>query len=125
MRKFALQYWQSMLWFLGILYGSFAPKQTLDQRLFLFENQDKVVHGLMYLGLIILCLNNTKKEHQLTTKMYALFFIGIAALSLSIEFLQPILSNRSCDMIDFSANTIGITIGLVSFLLFFKTKKTC
>jgi glycopeptide antibiotics resistance protein len=123
MRKFALQYWQSLLWFVGILYGSFAPKQTLDQRLFLFENQDKVVHGFMYLGFIFLCLNNTKKAHQITTKMYALFFVGIAALSLSIEFLQPILSNRTCDMMDFLANLIGAIIGLLSFYISFKPSR--
>lgn len=122
MRKFALQYWQSLLWFVGILYGSFAPKQTLDQRFFLFENQDKVVHGIMYLVFIILCLYNTQKQQSITIKMYTLFFIGIATMSLSIEFLQPILSNRTCDMMDFLSNTIGVTIGLFCFLYFFKTK---
>jgi len=111
------QYWQSCIWFCCILYASFAPKQNLDNRFLLFEHQDKVIHAIMYGVLILLVLLNSKKRYTLSRQSIVIIFICVIALSLSIEFLQPILSNRTFDISDFYANSIGAVIGIIFFTI--------
>ena len=49
-----LRYTPTVLWFGAILFASFMPSQHLRQEWFLFPNEDKVIHAIMYFGLALL-----------------------------------------------------------------------
>lgn len=112
------QYWQSILWFFVILYGSFTPQDSLDPRFYFFENQDKVIHALMYLILILLFVINYSKIQKPTISHIILFWVIMCSISMLIEILQPILSNRTYDLLDFASNSVGGIIGIITFKIF-------
>lgn len=113
-----LKFWQSIVWFLLILYGSLAPKQSLDDSLFLFQHQDKVIHFILYAVLILLFIYNYSNYSVVGQRIIVISFIAFSGMSLGIEFLQPIMSARTCDIFDFLANVSGLLIGIVIVRLF-------
>lgn len=116
MKQFSiLNYWQTFIWFTGILYLSFAPKDTFDVSLYLFKYQDKVIHLCLYVGLAFLFLRNTKTSYQVTNKIIISTFFTIVCISGLIEILQPILSNRTKEFLDLVANSIGAILGIGLF----------
>ena len=111
-----LRYTPTVLWFGAILFASFMPSQHLRQEWFLFPNEDKVIHAIMYFGLALLFLLNSRKSFSLTKRFIIISVISICLIGGVIELLQPILSNRTCDFPDLVANSTGaILAGAVFF----------
>lgn len=115
------RYIPTLLWFLAILIASFMPSQHIQKSWFLFENEDKLVHACMYLGLALLFLLNSRRNFNITQKFICISVITVCVLGGIIELLQPIISNRTCDFSDFVANSCGAIIGGIS--MYFYTKK--
>lgn len=109
-----LRYLPTILWLAAILVASFMPSQHLSPQLMLFPHQDKVIHFVMYFGLAFLFLYDTRKSKTLTNVFIIVSVVCVACLSGLIEYLQPILSNRSKDGFDLFANATGAAVaGLI------------
>lgn len=115
-----VRYIPTILWLMAILVASFMPSQHLSPQLMLFPHQDKVIHFAMYFGLAFLFLYDTKKSQKLSNVFIIVSVICIACLSGLIEYLQPILSNRSKDGFDFFANASGATFAGILIKIFDK-----
>lgn len=114
------KFWVSILWFLCILYGSLAPKDSLEPEWFLFKHQDKLIHFMLYGVLMILFLRNYSSYALLTKRIYVLTPISFVCISICIEILQPIVSQRSFEVVDILSNAIGVVIGIVVFRKLYK-----
>ncbi|MDR1761643.1 MAG: VanZ family protein [Bacteroidales bacterium] len=93
-----------------VLCISFIPRQYIPH-LFNIHEKGELVHFIMY-GTFVLVI--AAILWQFSIKHWALIsFIATFCVGIGIEFLQPLLSNRSCDLFDICFNTIGIFIGLM------------
>ncbi|MCQ2608107.1 MAG: VanZ family protein [Bacteroidales bacterium] len=106
-----LRYCPTILWLAAILFASFMPSQHIKTSWLLFPQEDKVIHICMYLGLAALFLINSRHFFVVTLRRTLLTIGVICILSGAIELLQPVLSNRTCDLDDFFANSLGAIIG--------------
>ncbi|MEI6556726.1 MAG: VanZ family protein [Paludibacter sp.] len=111
MIKFLKNYWKSITVIACILYLSFVPSSTFNG-IPTFENEDKLVHFLMYAGLcgmLIFDFRLANKKNK-TKSLYG-FMVCIAfpfLLGTLIEIVQPLYFERSGSWLDLSANVTGI-----------------
>jgi VanZ family protein len=111
MKKIFLNYWKSTLVVCCILYLSFAPPSTFND-IPTFDNEDKLVHFLMYAGLCCMLIfdfrlaNNKNKTKSIIR--YIVYLVFPAVLGGSIEILQPMYFGRGGSWFDFLANISGI-----------------
>lgn len=100
----------AILVFLGITFLSLMPPRT---NLSIHAN-DKVGHFIAYavFSLNVLLLGRNFKQ-------YALSMLLIVSYGILIEFLQSFVG-RDTSFYDFLANSAGVSIGIVLFLLFRK-----
>lgn len=109
------KFWISILWFLFILYGSLAPKDSLEPEWFLFKHQDKLIHFMLYGVLIILFFRNYSSYASLYKRVYVVTGISLVSISICIEILQPIVSQRSFEVVDIVSNAMGVVIGIIVY----------
>lgn len=84
---------------------------------------DKFAHAFVYAVLVVLLIVGFKKQRR----FLALRYNAVKAAMLSsiayggiVEFLQQLIFiQRSGDLIDFFANTVGCVLGLFSFYLIY------
>ncbi|MGQ1889529.1 VanZ family protein [Thermophagus sp. OGC60D27] len=104
-----------------IIFLSLSSSEDIHKPRFLtFENADKVIHFLMYGFLTFVYL--MERTHFLKIKVktkqtrwyYVLWIFIIGGI---IEVVQPILSDRNQDIWDFLANTSGIIMAYIGFLV--------
>ena len=115
MKRFLKTYWLSILVAAAILYLSLATGRGLAKLppIPLFENADKLMHFMMYLGL------SCALTYNLRTSGKALLLTAFAAVVLSatyggvLELVQPFFPPRTCDMLDFVADAAGAIVGFV------------
>lgn len=109
------QYRLTALSFVLILYLSFMNTGGIPQnKIFLFERSDLIIHFLMYsfLSFIFFSERNKKIKNTMFPWLYISLFIFVGA---TIEILQPVLANRSCEIFDFIANSSGVFWGYFFF----------
>ncbi|MFW5804168.1 MAG: VanZ family protein [bacterium] len=120
-----MYFWKSTLWLCIILYLSFAPKSNFDADLYFFAHQDKIIHIGMYALLSFLSITDISKKHIYNGKLIAIILFSTIFLSIIIEYLQPILSNRTWDIFDIYANSVGALCGVIfSFFIRHKQQPT-
>jgi|SRR5690554_2285905 len=119
-----MYFWKSTLWLGIIIYLSFAPKSNFDADLYFFPHQDKLIHIFMYALLALLIMTDFSKNHSYNKKTISIILFSTILLSIVIEYLQPVLSNRTFDIYDIYANGIGIVCGIASSF-FFKRRSIC
>jgi len=126
-KKFLRTYWKSLLIISGILYLSFAPPSTF-KGVPSFENEDKLVHIIMYGGLTCVLIFDFRLYAR-NNPLSSLAFILICLLTPVIlggvvEILQPIyFAPRTADWFDWISDITGVLLGwlamkLVVFKLF-------
>ena len=113
--KILLHYWKSIIVIACILYLSFAPPSTFNG-VPTFENEDKLVHLLMYLGLTgILIFDFNRDTTQKTTNHFAFVLICLIFpifLGGAVEILQPMyFAPRSAEWFDWFTDIAGVFIG--------------
>jgi len=88
-------------------------------------NLDKLIHFIMYFSLATAILLDVYKEYDklsskaIWTAILFPFFYGVL-----MEFLQKyFVENRTADVLDALANTVGLLTALIFFLKFKKYKK--
>ena len=88
---------------------------------------DKIVHmGIFGLLFVLLATGSYYKGGQLTVskKLLYIYAFSVTALGGIIELLQKwVFIGRSCDILDFLADTIGVTLAFVFYMLVFEGRK--
>jgi len=127
-KKFLGTYWKSILIISGILYLSFAPPSTF-KGVPSFENEDKLVHIIMYGGLtcvLIFDFRQYAKNNPLSTLAFILIcLLTPVILGGIVEILQPIyFAPRTAEWIDWFSDITGVMLGwLVMKLIVFRLFK--
>lgn len=109
---------------LAILYLTLVPQPLPDNDIEWFKGADKVVHGLMMLGLTG-CLGldyirkHGKRELKAPVMLIVVFMLATAVFGALIEVAQGLMGlGRGEDIIDFFADCAGALIGaIISFAL--------
>jgi VanZ family protein len=108
------KYLLSSSWLVFILVLCWLPKSAIiEPNWFSFPNQDKVIHFTLFFVWVYFLIADihTKKKSQAITVIVSLG----AITALGTEYLQPIVSNRTCDWTDGAADMAGLAIGLITF----------
>ena len=105
---------------LVVLYLTLTPKPLGENDFILFTNADKVVHGIMFGGLLVaICVD---KWRQKTFNLPSIKFVmraafGVILLGGVIELLQMVMNiGRSADVWDFIADSIGVILMVIIYL---------
>lgn len=118
--SFVRLYWKSISVVLCILYLSFAPPSTF-KGIPTFENEDKLIHFLMYTGLTMVLIydfSNNKKKYNNSFIFILVCIVFPCLLGGFIEILQPTLyAPRSSSWGDFFCNDGGVLMGWVAMQL--------
>lgn len=123
------KYWKSILTFLLILHLSFAPPSEFKKIPTLFENEDKLIHLLMYMGftaVLMFDVSCNMKQWGSNRKLITLISIGFPIfVGGAIEILQPIIAfPRTASWFDWYADICGALLGcyLMNFVFSFLKK---
>ena len=120
-KKFLRTYWKSLLIISGILYLSFAPPSTF-KGVPSFENEDKLVHIIMYGGLTCVLIFDFRLYAR-NNPLSSLAFILICLLTPVIlggvvEILQPMyFAPRTADWFDWFSDITGVSLGWLAMKL--------
>lgn len=81
-----------------------------------YKGIDKLVHLAMYAALSFVLFsekhrNNFQFKRQPLNNTNIYFIIALVVTGGVIEIIQPILANRSREIMDFAANTTGVFLG--------------
>ena len=115
MKRFFQTYWMSFLVAAAILYLSLATGRGLTKLppMPLFENADKLMHFMMYMGLsCVITFNLRKSGKSLLLTAFTAVFLS-AAYGGVLELLQPFFPPRTCDLLDFIADAAGAIVGFI------------
>ena len=117
MKNFIFHYWKSIIIISIILYLSFAPPSTFKE-VPSFENEDKLVHLLMYGGLTCILIFDFRqfvKRYRIPRFSFGLICIILPVLlGGAVEILQPMyFAPRSASWFDFLFDFIGVIIGWI------------
>ena len=118
-----IKYWKSSIWIVCVLFLSFLPASSLSSDWDFFENQDKLIHLIMYGGISFLLLLDMHFRMFNNYRFIIVMLLSIVLFSTIIEILQPIFSNRGRDLFDVIANFIGAVLGVSFFQLLFRKKR--
>jgi len=123
MSHFFLQYKKSIFISLVILILSTISGSSL-QKVPIIElpNLDKIIHFIMYFALSTALLTDIYKENKRFSVKSIWFIILFPFLyGVLMELLQKyFVANRTCDILDVLANTIG----LLTAIIFFRKSKS-
>jgi VanZ family protein len=118
-------YWKSLIVVAVILHLSFASPSEF-KGIPTFENEDKLVHFLMYAGLAIALIydhkraktNNSLILYRLICIFFPIFLGGI------VEILQPMyFAPRSASWFDWLADILGVLAGWLIMEALYKKLK--
>jgi VanZ family protein len=101
-----------------ILYLSLADSDTFDEiPVFDIPFLDKIVHFLMYFGLmsVIVLENRASIKNRSTLLRFTIFPFSYGIM---MEILQLLTPNRSGNFLDALADTAGIIISILLWMLF-------
>lgn len=124
-----IKYWKSILVLLLILHLSFAPPSEFKKIPTLFDNEDKLIHVLMYMGLTtVLMFDVSRNMKDWAAKRNRILLICIAFPVVAggvIEILQPIISfPRTASWFDWLADIWGVLLGWYMMKILFRLLKS-
>jgi VanZ family protein len=113
-----------IIWALFILViCTISPPAIEIPDIFDLFGPDKLVHFFVYATLVILFLRSNrilKNNYQIKDRRKEIV-VGAILYGGLIELYQGyFLPNRTCDLSDFIANTIGVMIGVFIFTIIFR-----
>ena len=116
MIKIIQNYWKTILWSLVILVISATPGNRIPD--IPIWNIDKFVHSFVYFILSFLFYWEYRKCSSIKTNKVLFLFAIFIIYGGVIEILQAnVFVNRSGDILDFLANSLGVIIMLLIFFL--------
>lgn len=97
-----------------ITYLSLAQDPVHTQRLHLFEGADKVVHGCMYLALVVVGSYDLYRVGRFSIGGSLGWMVAAVVWGGVMELLQGAMGlGRSADWLDFAANSCGAVVGFL------------
>lgn len=97
-----------------ITYLSLAQDPVHTQGLRLFEGADKVVHGCMYLALVVVGSYDLYRVGRFSVGGSLGWMVAAVVWGGVMELLQGAMGlGRSADWLDFAANSCGAVVGLL------------
>lgn len=89
-----------------------------------FKQLDKIVHFIFYFSLTITLITSLHVNSKMKLiNNYLLTFLIVLGYGIFMEILQSFLTiNRTADILDVIANSIGILVGLLIFTSIKNTK---
>ncbi|MCU0416484.1 MAG: VanZ family protein [Cytophagaceae bacterium] len=117
MKKFLRVYWPAILWGIFILIATLLPGKSIPSvSLFRF---DKLIHAGIFGIFAWLCWRGW--VHYSASPRHPIWWSigGFTILwSIGIEGMQSLIPDRSMDLYDMIANTIGVLIaGIISYFI--------
>lgn len=128
-RTFLKNYWKSAFVAAVILYLSFTPPSTFE-KIPSFENEDKLVHMLIYFGLTCMLIFDFKKAVGTTRVNFNKFLIACFVFPVFlggiVEIIQPrLIYPRTGSWFDWLADIAGVLLGwAIMYLLRMSPKFT-
>ena len=105
------QYWKSIIVTVAVLYLSLASSKTFSH-IPTFNHEDYLIHFLMYLGLTLTLIYDSKlhlkSHHTPTSQTFCVVFPIV--LGGMLEIFQPIISARIASWMDFMFNSLGVIV---------------
>lgn len=108
---------------LGIFYASFTKQEHFDFSYHFFEGEDKVVHFIMYFGLMALLTLSFRLEKNFLKKFVTILIFGIV-LAVMTEIIQSYIPGRDASWGDLIANLIGLFAGYFAVNAYLARKKS-
>ncbi len=113
-------FWKPVLWGITIIILSLmSGKDVKKINIFNFEHADKIIHFIMYFVFSYFLFESFLKYFKTKIKTYRkiVYVLTISVLfGIIMEILQIMLIvNRSGEVLDFIANTIGSILALILF----------
>jgi VanZ family protein len=120
-------YWKSLIIVAVILHLSFASPSEFKQ-IPTFENEDKLIHFLMYAGLAIALIYDYNRASSKTNNSLILYWLVciFAPIFLGgiVEILQPIyFAPRTASWLDWVADILGVLAGWLIMEALYKKLK--
>jgi VanZ family protein len=111
--KVELVFFPLVIYWAALLVGTSIPIQSIPS---IFEFGDKLEHLSAYAGLSILLnlamvFQNKSEEVKVKHNLYS--FFAAAGYGILDELHQIFIPGRSCELLDYIADLIGITLGLI------------
>lgn len=121
LKNLFVHYWKSILVIGCILYLSFTSPSTFKE-IPKFENEDKLVHLLMFAGLtsmLIYDLNQqVKYKHKASLASVMICILFSIFLGGAIEILQPMyFAPRTAEWLDWFSDIGGVFLGWLAMYL--------
>jgi hypothetical protein len=122
-------FWPAYLWGVIVLLLTGLPGNDLPMLPAFWDRfqPDKFVHMGMFGLLFVLLAGGSyyKGRHlALSKKLLYIYAFSVAALGGLIELLQKwVFIGRSCDILDFLADTVGVILAFAFYKLVFEGKK--
>ncbi len=123
MMKFAITYWKTLLCSLCILILSIAPFSS--HRIHPMPNTDKLIHFMMYLIFTVIFFYEYRKTHPIKQLRFYLMVMTLPIIYGGLmELFQSIFTtNRSADVFDFLANSVGVFVGVTISYTFYYVRR--
>ena len=123
MMKFAITYSKTLLCSLFILILSIAPFSS--HRIHPMPNTDKLIHFMMYLIFTVIFFYEYRKTHPIKQLRFYLVVMTLPIIYGGLmELFQSIFTtNRSADVFDFLANSVGVFVGVTISYTFYYVRR--
>jgi len=119
-----LKFIAALIWSLTILVVCLLNTKNISKLNIPFLGYDKMVHAGIHFVLTVLWLLYLETICKLSTKIYLSVGLLLLCYGVLIEILQETLTkDRSADLFDVIANTVGIILAIQTFLIFRRFKK--
>ena len=108
------------LYWLALFIGTTLPTDEIPQ---MFKTQDKIEHFLGYFGLAVLVnlwMHFQTKLDFLKRKAHIFSFLVVTCYAAIDEIHQLFIPGRDCDILDWTADSIGGLIGVIIVYFFIK-----
>ncbi len=108
------------LYWLALFIGTTLPTDEIPQ---MFKTQDKFEHLLGYFGLAVLVnlwMHFQSKSDFLKRKAHIFSFLLVTCYAAIDEIHQLFIPGRDCDILDWTADSIGGLIGVLVIYFFIK-----
>ncbi|PLX13588.1 MAG: hypothetical protein C0597_11510 [Marinilabiliales bacterium] len=127
MKMKIVTYWKPFIIALVILYGSITSSSNLNKfDLIHLEHLDKLVHFILYFGLGLTFFTSIKKNIFISKRdITFLTLVLVISYGVIMEVLQFYFTiDRSADIMDVLANSLGCISGIIIYPLLHKIKLT-
>ncbi len=117
------KYIYAIIWVGLMTYASLTPPSQLPNFI-LFENADKVIHFLMYMGLSFFAVPVFLSKNKYS-RSYLFSVITSLVIGITFEILQSVATKtRSGDIYDVLANFLGGLTGVLMYQLVIRGRKS-